>query len=101
MVGIAGVVGWQLPPARNHLTPVSVVVNSIAAPPSAGLPSINPRAKRGFTLVNPRERFAGKPSSMSLRADTEAKVRSMVTRLNESINLPVEIQISFEDCHDT
>ena len=25
----------------------------------------------------------------------------MVTRLNESINLPVEIQISFEDCHDT
>jgi hypothetical protein len=52
-------------------------------------------------LLNPRERFVGTPNSASLRADSEAKVRAMVARLNESINMPVDIQISFEDCHDT
>ena len=101
MVGIVGVVGSRLPVPRNSSVVPLAVTNQIGTSTQSETASINSRTKRGFTFLNARERFAGTPKSASLRADSEAKVRSMVTRLNESINLPVEIQISFEDCHDT
>lgn len=100
-VGIAGVVGWRLPAQRNSSTVLLALANQVGTPTQSETVSINSRTRRGFTLLNPRERFAGTTSSTSLRADSEAKVRSMVARLNDSINLPVDIQISFEDCHDT
>jgi hypothetical protein len=101
IVGIAGVAGWRLPVGRSGSTAPPAIANQIDAAPGAEPPFINSRAKRGFTLLNARERFIGASHFMSLRADSEAKVRAMVTRLNDSINLPVDIQISFEDCHDT
>ena len=100
MVGIAGVFGWRIPVRRSGSN-LPLAANQVSAPTQSEPTSTNSRTKRGFTLLNSRERFAGAPKSASLRADSEAKVRSMVTRLNNSINLPVEIQISFEDCHDT
>jgi len=101
VVGIAGVVGWRLPVSHSGSSTPVAVVDSVRAPTQTEPAFINSRAKRGFTLLNPRERFAGTPNSASLRADSEAKVRAMVARLNESIDLPVDIQISFEDCHDS
>ena len=101
MVGIAGVFGWRIPVRHSGSTVSPAMANQVSAPPQSEPASTNARTKRGFTLLNPRERFAGAPKSASLRGDSEAKVRSMVTRLNDAINLPVEIQISFEDCHDT
>jgi hypothetical protein len=62
---------------------------------------MNSRTRRGFTLLSAHERSFDTSKSVSLRADSEAKLRAMVSRLNESINLPVDIQISFEDCHDS
>ena len=101
VVGIAGVAGWRLPASRSGSTARPTVANRVDTRPHSEPAFINSRAKRGFTLLNPRERFGGVSNSMSLRADSEAKVRAMVARLNESINLPVDIQISFEDCHDS
>ena len=100
-VGLAGVGGWRLPLSRSGSTAPVAVADSAHTTTQSETAFINSRAKRGFALLNPRERFAGNTNSMSLRADSEAKVRAMVARLNESINLPVDIQISFEDCHDT
>jgi hypothetical protein len=100
-VGIAGVVGSRLPVRHSGSTGPLAVANQVETPPEPEPGFINSRAKRGFTLLNPRERFIGTTHFMSLRADSEAKVRAMVTRLNDSINLPVDIQISFEDCHDS
>jgi hypothetical protein len=100
-VGIAGVLGWRLPVQRSTSTALLAVANQVGTTTQSETSSINSRTKRGFTLLNPRERFVGTPNSASLRADSEAKVRAMVARLNESINMPVDIQISFEDCHDT
>jgi hypothetical protein len=101
VVGIAGVAGWRPPAQRSVSTALLAVANQVDTPRESEPPFINSRAKRGFTLLNPRERFIGTSHSMSLRADSEAKVRAMVARLNDSINLPVDIQISFEDCHDS
>jgi hypothetical protein len=101
MVGVAGVVGWRLPIERSGSTAPFALTHQGGTPREPGPASINSRAKRGFTLLNPREHFVGASNSMSLRADSEAKVRAMVARLNESVNLPVDIQISFEDCHDS
>jgi len=100
-VGIAGVVGWRVPVQRSSSTALLAVANQVGTSTESETTSINSRTKRGFTLLNPREHFVGTPNSSSLRADSEAKVRAMVARLNESINMPVDIQISFEDCHDT
>jgi putative metallopeptidase DUF4344 len=101
MVGIAGVVGWRPPGARpGPATPVAVT-NRVNNQTSSELNFINSRARRGFTLLNPHDRMVDASKFVSLRTDSEAKVRAMVARLNDSINLPVDIQISFEDCHDS
>lgn len=99
MVAIAGVVGWRLPATRTGPTTAQALVHRID--PDAQPAFVNSRTKRGFTILNARERLAGVSNSASLRSDSEAKVRALVTRLNASINLPVDIQISFEDCHDS
>lgn len=101
VMAIAGVGSWR-PPAGHSGTPAPfAVANQVDTPREPEAAFINARARRGFTLLNPRERLIGRSHSMSLRADSEAKVRAMVARLNDFINLPVEIQISFEDCHDS
>ena len=100
IIAIAGVAGWQLPtPRRYSATPP--VANYIDTHSPAGVASINSRARRGFTLLNAHERFARASNSELLRSDSEAKLRAMVSRLNQSINLPADIAISFEDCHDS
>ena len=100
IVAIAGVAGWRLPAGRIG-SDASIAVASRDTRPPSELAFSNSRARRGFTLLSAHERFIDTPNSASLRADSEAKVRAMVSRLNESINLPVEIAISFEDCHDS
>jgi hypothetical protein len=99
-IAIAGVAGWQLPaPRRPSAAPLAVAGHIDTHSPS-GVAFINSR-RRGFTLLSARERFVGTSKSELLHSDSEAKVRGMVARLNQSINLPVEIAISFEDCHDS
>jgi putative metallopeptidase DUF4344 len=101
MVGIAGVVGWRPPGVRTEPTTPLAFANRVNIQTPSELTSINARARRGFTLLSAHDRVVGASKFVSLRADSEAKVRAMVARLNDSINLPVDIQISFEDCHDS
>ncbi len=101
VVGISGVVGWRPRVRSTGSTTPLAVVNRIDSQTQSELTFINSRAKRGFTLLSAHDRPVGSPKSVSLRSDSEAKVRAMVARLNASINLPVEIAISFEDCHDS
>ncbi|HEV8140160.1 MAG TPA: DUF4344 domain-containing metallopeptidase [Pyrinomonadaceae bacterium] len=101
IIAIAGVAGWQLPvPRPGSATPLAFAGHIETHSPS-GVAFINSRARRGFTLLSAHERFVGTSRSELLHSDSEAKVRLMVSRLNQSINLPVEIAISFEDCHDS
>ena len=101
IVGIAGVVGWRPPGARTGpTTPLAVANRDDNHTPSEPI-FVNSRARRGFTLLSAHDRVVDASKSVSLRSDSEAKVRAMVARLNDSINLPVDIQISFEDCHDS
>lgn len=100
LVAIAGVAGWRLPVKRSDSSTPPAVANRIEPRTPSELASINSRARRGFTLLNGREHFVG-TKSVSLRADSEAKVRAMVLRLNQSIDLPVDIAISFENCRET
>ena len=101
VVAIAGVAGWRLPVKLGDSSTPAVVSTKVYTELPPGPASINSRARRGFTLLSAHERPLDTSKSVSLRADSEAKVRAMVSRLNESINLPVDIQISFEDCHDS
>jgi len=97
-VAIAGVAGWRLPALRADHVSDLIGGNRIENLAGSEPPSINSRARRGFILVNTRARYASKTSSVSLRSESEAKVRAMVARLNQAVNLPVDIAISFEDC---
>ena len=100
-IAIAGVAGWQLPaPRRPSAAAPLAVAGHIDTHSPSGVAVINSR-RRGFTLLSAHERFVGTSKSELLHSDSEAKVRGMVARLNQSINLPVEIAISFEDCHDS
>jgi Putative metallopeptidase len=98
-VAIAGVAAWRLPATHTTATGTQFLAQPVDSDSQPAF--VNSRTRRGFKLLNSRERLAGVSSSASLRADSEAKVRALVTRLNASINLPVDIQISFEDCHDS
>jgi hypothetical protein len=101
MVGVTGVVGWRPPSAPTYPITALAVANPFDNQTRSELTFINSRGRRGFTLLSAHDRVVSASKSVSLRADSEAKVRAMVARLNDSINLPVDIQISFEDCHDT
>src|SRR5262245_24823170 len=101
MVGITGVLGWRPPGTRTGSTTLLAVAGRVDNQTRSELNFNNSRARRGFTLLSAHDRVVGASKSASLRADSEAKVRAMVARLNDSINLPVDIQISFEDCHDS
>lgn len=101
VVAIGGVAGWRLPVKLTDSRTPSVVSTQGFPDLPSGPASMNSRTRRGFTLLSAHERSFDTSKSVSLRADSEAKLRAMVSRLNESINLPVDIQISFEDCHDS
>jgi hypothetical protein len=101
IIAIAGVAGWQLPFSRQPAATPLAVAGPIETHSPSGVAFINSRARRGFTLLSAHERFVGASKSELLHSESEAKVRVMVSRLNQAINLPVEIAISFEDCHDS
>ncbi len=98
-VAVAGVAGRRMPAQPHHAVSDVRVANQIERRDSEST-SITARARRGFILVTSRARYISKTNSASLRAESEAKVRSMVARLNQAINLPSDIAISFEDCGD-
>ena len=96
---ISSVGAWYLPAAHAPLS--GAVAIQGAGPPAASKPS-NAKSftRHGFTLkTHPRYKARLKRSSQ--QAERESQVKNLVELLNERIELPVDVEFSFEECGDS
>ena len=96
---ISSVGAWYLPAAHSPLSG-AVAIQSVG-PLAASKPSAAKSFSRhGFTLKT-HPRYKSRLKRASLQAERESQVKSLVELLNERIELPVDVEFSFEECGDS
>ena len=96
---IAGVGRWYLPVAR---TPVAgtVAIQTAGTPPASKTAAVKSFTRRGFTLkTHPRYRARMKRSS--LHGESESQVKNLISLLNETIEIPADVEFWFEECRES
>lgn len=96
---ISSVGAWYLP--VPHAPLLGAVAIQGAGPPAASKsPAAKSFTRHGFTLkTHPRYKARMKRSSQ--QAERESQVKNLVELLNERIELPVDVEFSFEECGDS
>lgn len=89
---IVSIVGsWRMP--------TSNVVSNNGIPPTA-VASVARHMKHGFRLAGHPEYKPPKKWS-ALHAESESEVKTLISLLNQAIDIPTEVELSFQDCRQS